>query len=869
MKRNLLLVLLWSAPLLAEEPAAHTEISLANVRWQSLPRRVEEVFVGPDGRTWYRCNSWAARAHGTRDVATVAAVKRQIEKEFPKASPQIEDVDLVLFEPGGRVWFAFNSDGHMALLGYDGRSWTDYVIHHGDDMIAGHCATRGGLLEGRVNRFAGGTAWFITFRGVLRFDGQRWQYQKFADQPDGPVGAENPDPGKVWLAVSPDGQAAVAHAGMEAFWAFQEGKWEKFDFILNDRIQDDESELHHEKLHSLVMPEAQTAWTISSTGVLQRISLVTRGKPGPAINDLIVALKDDRFVAREEATWQLQAMGPAIQVALEKALDESTDLEQQSRLKSILSRVRRNEPRAIESNFGSVRVSGCRQLYEDGTGRVFVAASKINGHDSGVAILERDGKASVLTGELFSSAWAMSYGDDRPPILAPSGDQIWLANRGTSEPPKLLDLEKKAFVGSLPYPEFSRLRAVSAEGRVFVSVVLPQGIQSIEVYTPGVPNTESPLGVSHIPLLSHLWAMTDEGAVWAHGPEGLARFDGREWTDIRPSQEEQPDSLLPGKHDTMLLWSEHSATLYEGPHEIGSGERFTLLQQHRARIQKAFGPGHSGGRSRGVGVRAENCGVQVDLAGNIWCWEPSGRLRVEVDGAWLEADEALKEAGSLAGSRAGKVISAVLVGDGSKLYVRTKDGGKTRKNAFFAEVKNGKPHCVAAPRDVSWPDPPRHLFDHDGGFWIGVGTVAGEVAYRVGREGRTEEFRNVGLPVLADEAGDVWLEEGRGPIEDNFRIWRKGQLGQKLVIPQADSKTFFFSDRPGSVYAQTVSGLQHLVADGPNFDSYRLHKVYPVEGILGQALSKGYSKHGYLAILTALDTREESSYRLYLVRLPK
>ena len=68
--------------------------------------------------------------------------------------------------------------------------------------------------------------------------------------------------------------------------------------------------------------------------------------------------------------------------------------------------------------------------------------------------------------------------------------------------------------------------------------------------------------------------------------------------------------------------------------------------------------------------------------------------------------------------------------------------------------------------------------------------------------------------------------------------------------------TFLFSDRPGSVYAQTVSGLQQLVADGPDFDFYRLHKVYPVEGISGQALSKAYSKHGYLAILTALDTRK-------------
>jgi hypothetical protein len=184
----------------------------------------------------------------------------------------------------------------------------------------------------------------------------------------------------------------------EAFWAFQGGEWGRFEFALNERKENTGSRLRHKQLHGLVMPEARTAWTIGSTKVLQRISLVTMGKPGPSVNDLIVALKDDRFAVREEATWQLQAMGPSIQIALKKALDESTDLEQQSRLKSILGRIGMNTPEAIESVFGSIRVSGCRQLYEDGTGRVFVTASKIDGHDSGVAILERDGKAIVIMG---------------------------------------------------------------------------------------------------------------------------------------------------------------------------------------------------------------------------------------------------------------------------------------------------------------------------------------------------------------------------------------------------------------------------------------------------------------------------------------
>jgi hypothetical protein len=151
---------------------------------------------------------------------------------------------------------------------------------------------------------------------------------------------------------------------------------------------------------------------------------------------------------------------------------------------------------------------------------------------------------------------------------------------------------------------------------------------------------------------------------------------------------------------------------------MGAGERFTLLQQHRSRIQKAFGPGDSGGRS--LGATAADCGIQVDLAGNVWCWEPTGRLLVELDGAWSDADEALTEAGS----HAGRVTNAVLVGDGSKLYVRAKDAGKPFGNAFFAELKDGKPRCAPAPRDVDWFQPPRNL--------LGETTACGHSANPIG-----------------------------------------------------------------------------------------------------------------------------------------
>lgn len=122
--------------------------------------------------------------------------------------------------------------------------------------------------------------------------------------------------------------------------------------------------------------------------------------------------------------------------------------------------------------------------------------------------------------------------------------------------------------------------------------------------------------------------------------------------------------------------------------------------------------------------------------------------------------------------------------------------------------------------------------------------------------------------MLSDEAGNIWLCNIQGPVQDTYNVWRNGKIVQKLQIPRADRNTFLFSDKPGSVYAWTVSGLQHLVADGPTFDRYRVVRLYPIEGISGQSLSRGYSKHGYLVALTASEARSVLYYYLHLVKLP-
>ena len=105
---------------------------------------------------------------------------------------------------------------------------------------------------------------------------------------------------------------------------------------------------------------------------------------------------------------------------------------------------------------------------------------------------------------------------------------------------------------------------------------------------------------------------------------------------------------------------------------------------------------------------------------------------------------------------------------------------------------------------------------------------------------------------------------------------RNGKVIQHLQIPQLTDAGFLISDRPGSVYARTTLGLQHLVADGPKFEQYRLAKLYSIEGIAGDRLGQllrpyfwyGYSKHGYLVVLGSFDMGRNPAHKLYLIKLP-
>jgi hypothetical protein len=866
MKWVLLLVGIAVSILIGQQMSGAETVTLQDIRWQPLPQTIRGVFVAPDGRIWYHEEPRSDR------YSTVVDLKQMIASEFQQPTPQIEVIEPALFEPSGRVWFTLRRASHSMLVGYDGKTWTDYTIADDTNCISGECATDGRLNEGRANRFAGGAAWFIMVGGVLRFDGQHWSYQKMQDCTESYPASNNwRYHDKVWLAVSPDGKAAIACVSIDKFWIYREGQWTQRAI----KEPQDAKARHREKkeLTALVLDGPETAWYQTSAGELRQICLVSEAKheETPGVATLIEDLRNDSFNVRERAAEKLRGLGATIRPQLESAFECSDDLEQRTRLQSLLVRISSsetaNDPKK-DMVFNAVHFNKCESLYDDGFGRIFVVASTSDRNEADLIIIkDHDGKITKMQGEHFSAGWSMRLNSNKAPILSSTGNRIWLPG-DDAEAPKLLDLKAMEFMDAVPHPTYGELHAVSREGRVFVSAP-GSSANPILVYSPEANATEDSLKHSCIDCLSDLFAIGDDGAVWATDPSGrLVRFNGFQWNPVQGSTHNQINSLIPGHDDVLIACGEKTAAIYQGTQEIGIAEITELIEQHRDLVQKAFGP-----RS-GIRHRVQyNQGLVADRNGNIWFVQPRGRLLVYMDGAWHDTNESLAQGGA----SEGLVASLALLGDGSSVLV---DELKLRRcdasSALFGHVADGKLQFVKAPENCRFGEIPLNVAARDGAIWMPSYTAGQHGASRADEIGVREDIKNVGYPLLFDEAGNLWTVELRSGARDQLNVCRDGKVVQHLQIPQLTDAGFLISDRPGSVYARTTLGLQHLIADGPNFLQYRLEKLYALEGIpgdrLGQLLNPypmyGYSKYGYLVVPGSFATNRNPEHKLYLIKLP-
>ena len=125
----------------------------------------------------------------------------------------------------------------------------------------------------------------------------------------------------------------------------------------------------------------------------------------------------------------------------------------------------------------------------------------------------------------------------------------------------------------------------------------------------------------------------------------------------------------------------------------------------------------------------------------------------------------------------------------------------------------------------------------------GADQIIGQAAVKVAPNKPIEAFENMGEPSLVDVSGNIWLTDLHREKGDQVNIFRGGKVAQKIQIPGFRNGKLF-CDPSGSVYAETESGLQHLVADGSAFDQFRVAGLLPYPSDLKRLKLMGYSSKG-------------------------
>lgn len=343
----------------------------------------------------------------------------------------------------------------------------------------------------------------------------------------------------------------------------------------------------------------------------------------------------------------------------------------------------------------------------------------------------------------------------------------------------------------------------------------------------------------------------------------LVRFDQGQWKVVQTELKESLPFFVPGAKGVMLVGDDRQWTLYQGSKKIASGGITGLLEDHRELIVRAFGPDHSPSPFPAILMIAAN------REGQIWCLD-NGALKVLVGGRWRDALEPLTRAGS----RSGHLEYLVPLGNGRRVYVSDlamrHDGGRS----FVGQFEGGKLRFADAPHAHRERNMALGLRDREGATWISAidskasracDMVLGHSAYRFDKEGNLVQHLNkAGWVCLTDDSNNIWLNKILGNSRNRFSLWRDGKIVQELQIPDSQQGSFLFADGPGSIYAFTGSKLQHLSADPPDFQRYRIDRLYTISGLKGGVSVMLYSRQRWFVVKTTVG----DEHILTLVQIP-
>jgi hypothetical protein len=854
---------------LAEDSPDKAPKTLAHLRWQHHALDVLAVYVGPDGKLW----SQLSADPGPR---TQDDIKRSLEHEYRQPAPRIAGAQVALIQPDGRAWFYL--DFGRKLCGYDGQRWieVDYPV---DNHVCGNCPTRGQLLSTWSNRWADGKAWFLTRRGVSIYDGEKWIHQ-IMDETLKPG-----TPNQARLVMSPSGKLAAVLVG-QAFdlWVYEDGAWH-----------------HRGKLNELSGSSQHTNFCLTDAGILwylrdgvalrwHRAGANARPEPdadAPELARLIEQLGADDFKVRESATEKLASRGAEIKPQLEAALAAATNAEIKQRLKQILMKAAIARPaKSIVTRFGELEVSQPAAVMQDDQGRLLVAAEAVRkpGEEfqPGLVIRGPDGQMQVLRGEGIVAPWRPYFRHRFAPVLADDAKSLWLAAAESGRPAVRLDLASGQFTEELPDARFGWVNAIDAQGRVFASRLPPFAINNayggaLMVYTPGAPDPRKLLTATTLDVLSPQVLVDSEGCVWANRQgQGLVRFDGREWEVIHPAADDVPTPLLVGGEGVMLAKGRKDYHLFRSGKQVATGELKTIAQDQRELLIKAFSHQRHQPNTLPPHWQSVRTRIVADAAGDLWV-QSGEHIFVLVGEQWLDATPALQAEGVLTVM----IRAPAAVGNGSKIYLSDQRPVQDRGKSVLASIVDGQLQLEPAPHFSRDPSLATDIRDPEGGLWIAQDSAAatsptrsagmtsviyGQRVLRLTDAGPLDDYKNAGWPILADHAGCIWLGRIYDQPTNRFNIWRR-KLVQELEIPGTDWVPHVVSDKPGSVYAWSSRGLEHLVAEEHPVFRYVLDATYAIPSLPPLVLFTSASQHGYLVFVTA--TNEPSRRQVHLIRLPE
>jgi hypothetical protein len=870
------------------------EIKLRDVLVQDLPEEVQRVYAGPDGRVWCVLDD---RDYGGSD--NLAQVKKRIEEQFDSSTPQIAGAKPVLFENNGRVWFA-PSHQPGRLLGYgpvgppttmpagtpqsqpgrtaEPRVWIEHEAS-GQRFDHGTCPNNGRTSTEVYNAQGGGCLFFFDGLGVHVWDGGKWSYQDLVKDktPASNVGHQ----ARILVAHGSSDALVLVPGNPPTGWRWHDHQWSPLVWPA----------LPPWKIITGAAVSADNiAWVLIGNENWVSFPLANAGaRLSKHFYAILQDLGDDSYEVREQATAQLQALGPAARDMIEAELRKPQDAEVKARLEKVLATPQTGPNAGI--SLGGVHVTAADGLWATSDGTLLCNAHRSNNENpsaSGMLIVDPSGQGSFAQGPgipILHRAQAGGVGF----VESDGGRRVWFSDMGNSGV-RGLDVASRRWEPPLPIsPLYSWVQAVGRDGTLYVSKGRPGGSHSpIAIVQPHRPDSIPCLhAVQQAIFQESGFCVAADGQVWGFNGHALLRFDGHDWHEIAWSG--PVGSILGGCDGSILAVTagDGPAGLIKGDQVLQADSAAQLVEQHPKEVAAAL----AGWRiPPNPTMRQPEIPVALDRDGHLWVLH-AGTVRVRVGEQWLDVSAAIGEFDKAANparqpeKRFG-IRRMAAAGDGSRVYLSSGEGHPDYTLAVLAWVEDGKVRLSPAPvGDWIFHDPAgglRMTVTEERSNGPNAYTVLGYRAVRVTEKGAVEEYEDVGRPSGLDAEGSVWLTPTiPGTADETCRgLWRPGHEVEREGVRFRGLKYGSFpmaSDRPGSVWVLTSDGLQHFTAPDPARRTYfNPGQAYRVLGINEHVLAPqradrapmAWSPLGYLVTLDAYTTDAGPPVYLTLIPLP-